>query len=65
MTLSFFAWDGSFIENANIIEIKKTDVNWATDIHIASVECNVGWWEVYNINGKLCAYWEDDESIRR
>ena len=62
MTLSFFAWDGSFVEDANIIEVEAGDICMMTDAHIATVECYGGWWEVYNIDGKLCAYWEDDPS---
>lgn len=62
MTLSFFAWDGTFIEDANVVEVEAGDVCTLTDMQVASVECNCGWWEVYNIDGILCAYWEEDET---
>ena len=60
LTLSFFDWNGQFVKKANIIEVKKEDISFLLDIHIATVETYEGWWEVYNSCGKLVAYWEKD-----
>ena len=59
--MTFFTDNGLLIEDANVIIIEKADIRWDTDIHVASVECYGGWWEVYDVCGELCAYWEAEE----
>ena len=63
MTLTFFTDNGYLVMNANVVEVAKTDICHPIDTHVASVECFGGWWEVYNCCGKLCAFWDADDSI--
>ena len=59
-TLSFFLEDGTFVEKAFVEEVDRSEICPITDIHVASVECNTGWFELYNVDGILKCYWEDD-----
>lgn len=63
IVLTFFTDNSYLVMNANVVIIEKADIRWQTDHHVGSLECDGGWWEIYNVCGKLCAYWEDDESI--
>lgn len=51
--------------NEMFVEVKvveKTDLCFATDHHIRSVEVENGWWELYNVNGEVWGFFEADES---
>lgn len=45
----------------NVIVIEKADVRPPYDTHIRSVEVEDGWWELWNIDGYVCGYFEADE----
>lgn len=55
--LTWFDDDNKMIE-ATIVEIEKEDVDRKFDTYITYVECYGGCWEVWNIDGILCAYFE-------
>lgn len=60
-TLTWFLEDGTMI-TADVVEVETSDICIQTDDHIASVEANGGWWEVYRIpGGEVVAYFEEDE----
>ena len=45
----------------DVIRIEKADVRPLYDTHIRSVEVSDGWWELWNIDGCVCGYFEEDE----
>lgn len=47
----------------NVIVIEKADVRLPYDKHIRTVEVSDGWWELWNINGYVCGYFEVDDSM--
>lgn len=60
MTTKFFDWEGNYCE-AEVTEVAKSEVNFLFDTHIASVEMADGsHFEIYNIDGELCGYYEED-----
>ena len=60
-TLTWFTEDNEMV-TANVTEVEAGDICTITDDHIASVEANSGWWEVYRLpGGSLVAYFEEDE----
>lgn len=60
-TLTWFTEDNEMV-TANVIEVGASYISPYTDDHIASVEANCGWWEVYRLpGGTLVAYFEEDE----
>lgn len=60
-TLTWFTEDNEMV-TTNVTEVEAGDICTITDDHIASVEANCGWWEVYRLpGGALVAYFEEDE----
>lgn len=46
-----------------VIEVEKSDIDPRFDTHIRTVETYLGWWELYNIGGQVCGYFEQDEEL--
>lgn len=59
----FFLSDDNTKTSINVIEIEKSDVDPRFDKHIRTIEVYTGWWELYNIDGVVCGYFESDESL--
>ena len=54
----FFDWAGKYQE-ADVVEVEKTDINHLFDAHIASVEMTDGsYFEIYSVDGELHGYRE-------
>jgi len=45
----------------DVLVVEKSDILPLFDKHIRSVEVENGWWELWNINGRVCGYFEEDE----
>lgn len=48
----------------NVIVIEKADVCPPYDKRIRTVEVYGGWWELWNIYGVVCGYFESDDSMK-
>ena len=60
-TLTWFTEDNKMV-TADVVEVEASDICPSTDDHIASIEANSGWWEVYRLpDGALVAYFDEDE----
>ena len=56
--VGFFDWNGKFHE-ADVSEVKKSDINPMFDTHIACVKMNDGtYFEIYSVDGELHGYIE-------
>jgi hypothetical protein len=51
------------IQKIHVVEIEKADVRPPYDKHIRSIETYGGWWELWNIDGIVCGYFESYEDI--
>lgn len=51
------------VQIISVVEIEKADVRPLFDKHIRSIETYTGWWELWNIDGVVCGYFESDEDI--
>lgn len=55
--IRFFDWNGNFHE-AFVKIVSKTEICPLFDTHIASVELNDGFIEIWNVDGELWGYYE-------
>jgi hypothetical protein len=55
--------DNCKAQTINVVRIEKADVRPPYDKHIRSIETYTGWWELWNIDGVVCGYFESDEDI--
>lgn len=46
----------------NVIVIEKAGVRPLYDKHIRTIEVYGGWWELWNIHGYVCGYFEADDT---
>lgn len=60
ITLNYL--DDEVRENSvDVVVIEKADVRPLFDTHIRTLEMSDGWWELWNIDGVVCGYFEEDE----
>lgn len=60
-TLTYLDNEMNTVE-VNVIIIEKADVCPLYDKHIRTIEVYGGWWELWNIYGVVCGYFESDEN---
>lgn len=52
--------DNMNVVDVNVVVIEKADIRPPYDTHIRTVEVEDGWWELWNIDGVVCGYFEAD-----
>lgn len=52
--------DNMEVEVVYVTIIEKADVRPPYDTHIRTVETYGGWWELWNVNGDVCGYFEEE-----
>lgn len=52
--------DNMNVVDVNVVVIEKADIRPLYDTHIRSIETGTGLWELWNIDGIVCGYFEAD-----
>lgn len=52
--------DNMNVVDVNVVVIEKADIRPPYDTHIRTIEVEDGWWELWNIDGVVCGYFEAD-----
>lgn len=61
MTTLTYLDDNMNVVDINVMIIEKANVRPLYDRHIRTIEVYSGWWELWNIDGIVCGYFEADE----
>lgn len=52
--------DNMNVVDVNVVVIEKADIRPPYDTHIRSIEIGTDLWELWNIDGVVCGYYEAD-----
>lgn len=61
MTTLTYLDDNMNAVDIDVVVIEPADVRIPYDKHIRTIEVYGGWWELWNIDGCVCGYFEADE----
>jgi len=61
MTTLTYLDDDMNVVTVNVIVVEPAYIRTPYDKYIRTVEVYGGWWELFNVDGHVCGYFEADE----